>query len=413
MHKKLKLLSICLSVALVAGFLIYALAGALTFPDNLILLEDQRADFGKLYSMDIAPADRTGALSNGAILDNRLNLQAGKYEGTVKMFGMLDFKTVQVDVIKNKKLVPCGNSIGVKLFTDGLLVVGITDFEDETGKTVSPAKKSGVKVGDLIKEVNGVPVKNVAQFTEIVENAGSKDIFMKLLRDGQDISCGMQAVKTKPDGTYKLGMWVRDSTAGIGTLTFYDPEDKVFGALGHGISDVDTGELMPAAEGSILGANIISVKKGEKGVPGELQGVFLGSNTTIGSLKSNTKYGIYGEVLSDKDILGEALPIALKEDVKEGPAYILSNVEGQKVQKFDVEIQKVMEQNERSTKGMIVKITDPSLLDKTGGIVQGMSGSPILQDGKLIGAVTHVFVNDPERGYGIFIETMLKNAYQP
>jgi stage IV sporulation protein B len=212
------------------------------------------------------------------------------------------------------------------------------------------------------------------------------------------------------DKKYHIGLWVRDSTAGIGTLTFYDPKTSAFGALGHGITDIDTGLLMPVDSGEIIESSILGIKVGKSGVPGELKGVFI-EDMRLGTIENNSEFGIYGK-LSDNaanKITGKLYPIGLRSEIKEGPAVILSNIDGKSIAEFEIEIQKVSRQNINGSKGMIIKVTDQKLLEATGGIVQGMSGSPIIQNGKIIGAVTHVLVNDPTKGYGIFIEGMLKN----
>ena len=223
----------------------------------------------------------------------------------------------------------------------------------------------------------------------------------------------MTPVKSSEDGKYHIGLWVRDSTAGIGTLTFYDADTGKFGALGHGITDIDTGTLMSVKSGEKLESDILGVKMSRSGVPGELKGVFS-EGRQLGTIESNTEVGIYGKLEKHamQRMKGKMYPVGVRANIKEGPAVILSNIDGKKTEEYDIVIQKVSRQNLNGSKGMIIKITDERLLSTTGGIVQGMSGSPVIQDGKIVGAVTHVLVNDPTRGYGIFIETMLMNASQ-
>jgi stage IV sporulation protein B len=215
---------------------------------------------------------------------------------------------------------------------------------------------------------------------------------------------------SQSDGSFKIGAWVKDAASGIGTLTFYDPDSKSFAALGHGICDTETGELLTIGNGQILASSIVSIDKGEKGIPGELNGIFKDDSPILGEIKSNNNCGIFGT--SESDLLSTAnrIPVAARDEVKPGSAYILANIEGNKIEKFNIEIIRIMPKAISSQKGMIIRITDEKLISKTGGIVQGMSGSPILQNGRIVGAVTHVFVNDPTRGYGIFIENMLAEA---
>jgi stage IV sporulation protein B len=350
--------------------------------------------------------DKSGVLRNNKIeketLENPDNLN------NKSIFGLNSINYQNNSFDKNTYLIPCGNTIGVKLFTDGILVVGFSEFENESGQKTSPAKKRGVKKGDVIKTINDKCIYSVDDF--ILECKNKDEVKLEILRNNKIINFNIKSEKTA-DGESKFGMWVRDSTAGIGTMTFYNPKTKKFAALGHGICDIDTNLIFPLKDGEILSSSIVSVKKGEKGTPGELHGVFLESQGSIGHVDYNNQFGIYGDIVRDEMLTKNTpMKIALKEEVKEGDAYIMSNISGQKVKTYKICIQKTFVQNPSSTKGMIIKITDEELIKRTGGIVQGMSGSPIIQNGKLVGAVTHVFVNDPTRGYGIFIENMLSEA---
>lgn len=310
---------------------------------------------------------------------------------------------------KQIKVIPGGQPIGVKLNTDGPLVVGFADIDTSHGRQQSPAAIAGIEIGDSIMEIEGIKIEDNATISKVVNNFGERPINVKVKRNNTEKIIQVKASSTTVEGEYKLGIWVRDSTAGIGTLTFYDMETKKFGALGHPINDVDTGSLLSVKKGSIYNAKIVSVKIGEKGRPGELRGIFSESEK-IGDLKRNTLTGIYGDVegICSRGIYKEPIPVAMQNEVKEGPAKILSSVNGNEVKEYDIVIEKLTHQTKPSSKSMVIRITDPELLGKTGGIVQGMSGSPIIQNGKLIGAVTHVFVNKPDTGYGIYIEWMLE-----
>lgn len=332
----------------------------------------------------------------------------GDYDATVKLFGLIPVKEVTVNVEPQVSLTPGGKAVGIKMFTKGLICVGTQEVVAKNGRKIDTGKALDIKNGDIITVADGVELHTVEQFARLVENSDGRAIKLGVSRNGKEEIKLATPVET--DEGYKLGIWVRDSTAGIGTITFFDNDSGSFAALGHPITDVDTGELMPIDKGSVTPAEIVGVKKGSRGNPGELYGVFDAQGTDCGVITKNTNQGIYGRLLPDYDLgLGEKIPIAAKSEVKTGKAQILANVSGEKIESFEIEIQKIM-RYAPDDKNMIVKITDERLLGITGGIVQGMSGAPIVQNGKLVGAVTHVFVNDPTRGYGIFIENMLYEA---
>ena len=299
-------------------------------------------------------------------------------------------------------LVPVGHTVGVKLFADGVLVVGLSDGD-------TPAKESGLKEGDIMLTFNGTDIDSTEHLQRLLAENGEARVTMGVRRGAKTLTLPVTPEETG-DGTYRLGAWIRDSMAGIGTMTFYDPQSGVFGALGHGVTDVDTGKLMPLESGSIMDATVKAVKRGESGSPGELRGDFDLTRDS-GSLYANTDCGLFGMLESETNAVTTqaAVPIAAKDEVRTGQATILANCGGDEVREYEVEIERVYA-GASPTRNLLVRVTDPDLLAKTGGIVQGMSGSPILQNGKLIGAVTHVLVNDSSRGYGIFIENMLDAA---
>ena len=336
----------------------------------------------------------------------------GTVNVSMRILGLIPIKTVQVDVVPYREVVACGNTIGVKLKIEGILVVGLSDIETTEGRKALPAKDAGIKPGDLITEVNGKSINNIEALIKEIDNSNGQKIQLKYKRDKKIEAITLQPIKSVEDNKYHLGMWVRDSTAGIGTLTFYDPKNNAFGALGHGITDVDTGALMPVENGEIVESNILTIIKGRSGNPGELKGVLIEESKELGIIKKNSPYGIYGVL--NKDMIhkfpNSLYPVGLRNEVELGKASILANIDGKEVDEFEIEIQKISKKPSNKQKGMVIKIKDNKLLEKTGGIVQGMSGSPIIQNGKIIGAVTHVLVNDPTRGYGIFIENMLKNT---
>lgn len=361
------------------------------FPKNIYVYEGNTVEIPKGFAYTLEASNTVESY--------------GDYDATVKLFGLIPVKEVTVNVEPQKNLSPGGKAVGIKMFTKGLICVGTQEIEDESGRKVNAAKTSDIKNGDIIISVNNTELHTVEQFAELVEKSNGRTLNLKVSRDDNVENKAVTPVKTN-DG-YKLGIWVRDSTAGIGTITFVDNDSGTYAALGHPITDVDTGELMPVDKGSITPAEIVGVKKGGRGSPGELYGVFDAEGSDCGIITKNTNQGIYGRLLPEHNLdVGQEIPVAAKTEIKTGKAYILANVSGDKIEKFGIEIQKIM-RYAPDDKNMIVKIKDERLLNITGGIVQGMSGSPIVQNGKLVGAVTHVFVNDPTRGYGIFIENML------
>lgn len=321
--------------------------------------------------------------------------------------GKIPVKTVNVDVISDIKLIPCGNVFGVKFFTKGVLVINLAEIDTKDGK-MCPAKKCGVRVGDIIINVDSNPVNTVEQLADAIEQSRGNQVNLDIERDGEMISVTLVPKLCLSDKKYKTGLWVRDSTAGIGTMTYYNPKTGFFAGLGHGICDVDTGALMPLLKASVVDVEVTDIIKGRKGIPGELKGSF--DITRKGALSLNTSRGIYG-VLDKKpeEVSGQPLSIALKDEICEGQATILCELDENGVKEYTAQISKI-DKKSADGKNFVVTITDEKLLSKTGGIVQGMSGSPIIQNGKIIGAVTHVLVNDPTKGYGIFIENMLSET---
>ncbi|MCD7844785.1 MAG: SpoIVB peptidase [Oscillospiraceae bacterium] len=301
-------------------------------------------------------------------------------------------------------LIPVGEPVGIQIQTDGVLVAGTTELQ-AGAETAAPAREAGIRAGDVIISVNGQRVDSAASLMAAVDGLGGSPAEVTVRRDGETATFTVTPAPAD-DGGGRLGLWLRDGVAGIGTITYIDPETGSFGALGHGVNDVDTGVLLPVGEGALCRAKILDVKPGLSGAPGELSGAFDGDGV-IGRIDCNTSCGIFGAVTGDMSGLRQAIPIGTPEEIVSGPATILACVSGQTVEEYEVEISRTG-MAAGSGRDLMVRVTDPDLLAQTGGIVQGMSGSPILQNGRLVGAVTHVLVNDPTRGYGIFIETMLE-----
>ena len=389
------------------------LTSILTIPKKIILFEGQSYEIDKSLPV-------TAKLSNDqAVTINETKDYIsidGKTTGSNEL--VLDIagfpiKKVNVEIIDDFKLIPGGQSIGVKLNTIGVLVVGHHLVSTEQGKN-SPGEEAGVKVGDIITEINGKVIQRMADVSEIVQSAGeeNKPLDLVIKREEKTIRTKLTPQKDDAEQSYKLGLYIRDSAAGIGTMTFYHPGTKKYGARGHVISDADTKKPIVVKDGQIVSSTVTSIEKGSNGDPGEKLARFSPNKEVIGNINRNSPFGIFGSLKDNiqNELMDEALPITLSHQVKEGPAEILTVVDGTKVERFDIEIISSIPQKFPAIKGMVLKVTDKELLKKTGGIVQGMSGSPIIQDGKLIGAVTHVFVNDPTSGYGVHIEWMLHEA---
>lgn len=331
---------------------------------------------------------------------------------SINLLGVVPVGTVTMKPVRSNMIVyPGGQPIGVKLNTKGVLVVALSDVTTRKGKIASPAAVSGIEIGDSILKINGKGIKTSEQTREEINRSEGKDIKILICHKGKDMEKIIKPVRSSEDDNYKIGLWIRDSTAGIGTLTFYDKERGVFGALGHPITDIDTGTMLSVNSGEIISSSIVSVKKGAKGNPGELKGIFVNEDSALGNIYKNTQCGIFGKT-NGKFVDNELKPmkIGLRNEIKEGPAKILTTVDKEGVKEYDIEIQKLLAQDSPGAKSMIVKVVDKKLLEKTGGIVQGMSGSPIVQNGKIVGAITHVLVNKPDIGYGIYIEWMLNDA---
>ena len=346
------------------------------------------------------------AETNDVSVGLKNNTSVNGYKTQVSLFGIIPIKNVTVTETKQTEVVILGSPFGLKIYTEGVLVVGFSDVETENG-TVNPAKDCGIMVGDAVLSVNGKAVTSNSEMQKEISKSKGKACELAVKRGQEQFTVSLTPAISKSDKTCKIGLWIRDSSAGIGTLTFYSPELKVVAGLGHGICDTDTGELVPFKNGEFVNAEIIGVKKATNKTAGELQGVF--SNGEIAELKENDITGVYG--ITDNISGGvNVMKIALKQEVEVGKAQIITTLDDEGPMVYNCEIEKVYHNDSSKIKNMVIKITDEELLKKTGGIVQGMSGSPLLQNGKLIGAVTHVLVDDPTKGYGIFAENMLETA---
>lgn len=401
MKKFFRALSLCLAIV-VAAIFSFLSVGYKETADNYRVTQKVGINIATKLPVSVKAKKNDEIVTAGLT-----NYAKNRYVADVMLFNVIPIKSSNVEVIEETQLIPCGTPFGIKLFTEGVVVVGMLDVQsDET--TVNPAKQAGLQIGDVILTINEAKVNTNEEVAKIIENSNGEELSLKVKRMDNEQEFKLKPVKSAADKCYKAGLWVRDSSAGLGTLTFFDPESKVFGGLGHGICDVDTAEIMPLLNGDIVLANINGVVKGQKGAPGELKGFFVNDNS-IGTLKVNDETGVYG-IMNENPTQASLMEVGLKQEIRKGPAKILTTIEGGTPSYYDVEIENINYDDENPTKNMIVKITDPTLLEQTGGIVQGMSGSPIIQNDMLIGAVTHVFVNDPTKGYGIFAENMVQTA---
>ncbi|MCI8269386.1 MAG: SpoIVB peptidase [Lachnospiraceae bacterium] len=391
-------------------------------PDRLSVVvdEEEEFDFALPFQVTLLSESEEVVLGNQSNIPSdeiRLNVDEpfslrarnlGSYRLGLKLFGKFQFKEIQLDVVDTHYAVPCGVPVGIYLRSSGVLVIGTGRIRCQSGEEVEPAYGI-LQSGDYIEAINGEPLRDKEALISNLNHNGGQEALLRVRRDGEELEIRMNPVQAA-DGNYKLGAWVRDDTQGIGTLTYVDTNGN-FGALGHGISDSDTGEVVEINEGALYETEIMGIEKGSAGNPGVMAGViYYGPGSRLGSIETNTRVGIFGKVNEkmQKSLLGEAVEIGYRQDVKKGQAWIRSNVSGE-TRDYEIEIQRIDYNPIQENKSLVIRVVDEELLHLTGGIVQGMSGSPILQNGKLVGAVTHVFVQDSTRGYGIFVEDMLRH----
>ncbi len=387
-------LAILCAVAMFCGVLDHMI------PDRLAVRPDALNDTAATLGLDIDHQ----AIEVGLSSPDRHYVTIGC---DAKLFGAIPLKRVDVSVYRDVNLIAGGVPFGVKLYTEGVVVLGVGEVQCDSG-AVSPARDAGIMEKDVICAIDGSRVSTVEEIIAMMNAGDGRSVSVTVNREGSEMTFDITPVRSTEDGKYRAGLWIKDSTAGIGTVTYIDPDQARFAGLGHGICDGDTGELIPLTRGTIVNVAISGVVKGQPGLPGELKGYF--SSGKIGTLLGNKECGVYGIFAELPAGVGtEAIPIALSSEIREGTAQLLCTIDGSGVCAYTVNISNI-DHTGRNVKNFIVTVTDPALLERTGGIVQGMSGSPIIQDGKIVGAVTHVLINDPTKGYGIFIENMLDAA---
>lgn len=373
-------------------------------PSNYIIMQGENLHLYTLLGIKLIEESSYQTLQTSSTIEQDKINKVGKVSFSLNLFNLIPLKNINVNVIPKTTVVPMGNAIGMKLYTAGVLVVGMSEIE---GK--KPYENSGIKEGDRIIQINQNEIDNTDDLMKAVNKSNGNNISIKYVRDEKTITTSIKPVKNSSN-EYKIGLWVRDAAAGVGTLTFYEPASGMFATLGHGIIDIDTAELIKIANGELVTTNILNINKGTKGNPGEIRGT-IEAGHTIGTISKNTKFGVFGTInktpyLNTSNI--NEMQVALREEIKIGKAQIICELENGQKEYYDIEIQKVFINNNKDNKSMLIKITDKKLLEKTGGIIQGMSGAPIIQNGKFVGAVTHVLVNDPTIGYGVFADIMLK-----
>ncbi len=380
----------CLLVLLLLLLLVY---GSLTVPDAIVRIEDENAP-RSIYTLTALTAQSDS---------ERPSIRT--YDAQVSLFRVLPVKRTKLTVSERISVVPGGSLFGLRLYTSGVIVVSMENVQTAAG-TVCPAKEAGLQKGDVILTLDGTPIRDHNQFSALLADAGEQAVRLSVRRGETALQMMLRPAFSETYGRYMAGLWVRDSAAGIGTMTFYLPQSGVWAGLGHAVCDADTGEVLPLLEGDIVAAAVNGCSKGAPGRAGELQGVFRGER--IGSLIRNGADGVYGR-LDAYDDSAPAVQVALPREVAAGPCEIVSTVDGSGPQRFSAVIEKVTQKDD-SGRNLVLRVTDARLLALTGGIVQGMSGSPVLQNEALVGAVTHVFVNDPKRGYAIFAHTLLEQS---
>lgn len=372
-------------------------------PNSIILFQNEELNIKSLWGIKLEETVEVGANISSKRVSS--NSQLKSYNLSFLGFNL---KTITTNVIPTTKVVPVGNLVGLQLYTQGVLVVGMSEIKGHDNKIYKPFEKAGIEQGDSIIEINDEKVNTTEELMTCVRKSKGESIEVTYVKDGQMLETSIKPVKTS-ENTYKLGLWVRDAEAGIGTITFYDKTDNSFAALGHGIQDVDTGELVEISSGEFVTANILRIKKGKRQEPGRIEGS-IEKGIKIGEIYTNTDFGAYGKLTNSEQLNlsnSKEIEVASRNQIKIGKASIICMLENDIRKEYEVEIQKVYINNNENNKSMLIKVTDEELVKKTGGIIQGMSGSPVIQNGKLVGALTHVLVSDPTKGYALFADTMI------
>ena len=375
-------------------------------PQTIQIFQGEEVSIPTLWGVKISNKNET--IETSSTLYSTTFNEIGEEKLEVSLFDKIRLKTINVNVIEDIDVIPVGEIVGIKLYTNGVMVVGMSSIEGEDGNIYKPYQELGIQEGDSITYINDTEITSTKELVEDVNKSLGQEIELTFNHKEETRKGKIKPVKNKDD-LYKLGLWVRDSAAGVGTVTFYNEDTKCFAALGHAITDIDTGEILSTSSGEIDIAKILSIVKGKKEEPGRIEGT-INSDFTIGSIYNNTKFGIFGVIKNPQNIkldFNKKMKVASRNEIKLGEATCLSGIDGE-IKEYKLEITKIYQNNNYDNKSMLINITDENLIEKTGGIVQGMSGTPIIQNGKFVGAITHVLVNNPTVGYAVFGDLMLK-----
>lgn len=369
---------------------IYIYVCNITFlPDSVVIFQGEELNFKTIYGLRVNRKENYNssytAMQTSTNLSEKVSDNVGTINLSLDLFGRIPLKEIDVNVLPRTTVIPLGNSVGLKLYTNGVLVVGMSEIIGEDNLNHKPYESTGIEEGDRIIQINNVAIKNTEELIDCVNKSKGKELKIVYVRNNDELTANIKPARTGKD-EYKLGLWVRDAAAGVGTATFLEPSTGMFAALGHGITDIDTGEIVEIANGELTTSTIVAIKKGEKGVPGELRGT-IESGLKIGDVYKNGSFGISGSITNKENLdlsLSEEMEVALRSEIKEGKAYIICQLENGKKEKYEIEIEKIYISNNYDNKSMLIRVTDKRLLEKTGGIIQGMSGSPIIQNGRFV-----------------------------
>lgn len=380
-------------------FIIYMyVANISLIPKQITLLEGENLEIKTLYGLEVVETSST--ISGN---ENTIKL-------SLNLLGQ-NVKDVTLNVLEDIEVIPIGNIIGLKLYTNGVLIVGMSEIENINNVIEKPFENLDIKEGDTIIKVNNSEIQDIEALQKEINNSEGENINLTLLKaDGTISTSNIKPVQVG-NKEYKLGLWVKDAATGVGTLTYYEPDTKQFAALGHGITDVDTDKLINIDSGSIVKSKVVSIQKGEEGKPGEIRGSII-NQPVIGKVYKNTEFGIFGEITETSNLqidYSKKFKVALRDEIEEGDASIYCSLDGKETKEYKIKIEKIFKENNENNKSMLIEVVDEELIQKTGGIIRGLSGAPIIQNNKFVGAVTNVLVNMPTKGYAIFADIMIKN----
>ncbi len=380
-------------------FIIYMyVANISLIPKQITLLEGENLEIKTLYGLEVVETSST--ISGN---ENTIKL-------SLNLLGQ-NVKDVTLNVLEDIEVIPIGNIIGLKLYTNGVLIVGMSEIENINNVIEKPFENLDIKEGDTIIKVNNSEIQDIEALQKEINNSEGENINLTLLKEDGTISTSNIKPVQVGNKEYKLGLWVKDAATGVGTLTYYEPDTKQFAALGHGITDVDTDKLINIDSGSIVKSKVVSIQKGEEGKPGEIRGSII-NQPVIGKVYKNTEFGIFGEITETSNLqidYSKKFKVALRDEIEEGDASIYCSLDGKETKEYKIKIEKIFKENNENNKSMLIEVVDEELIQKTGGIIRGLSGAPIIQNNKFVGAVTNVLVNMPTKGYAIFADIMIKN----